>query len=1423
MDCVGACPPHHRRPSPLAHRPPTSVSGGISGVDSGGTNSARRACPAVPAALSANSADPPRSPYAEPQQPQQQPPTTAATSAPLTTAAHASLFSQADRHQDRHHLQGRTDASAEITTPSQQQQQQVQYTKHLSLSTFSGSASNLTILIRSNTTASVTTAATDSSEYSTPLSGISSYKQQSQRARTQRVVEANCLYLNPCSSLRPSLGSRSSSHARENEDDEVTAEDDVASAACVDGAAVAGNDDDHHHHHHQHQHQHQHRRHCDPLLQQHGIRCSASSSKRPRPLPQSRLSPRPQPRQQQAGVEDEEEVEEESHSLHSRSAGMHIPDLSAFGEASSTRPATATATAESSSNSRDGISPRRNSNDSSSHPVSHPYPGWGSSRSTNGNGTHARVFDKVEYEEDQEVRRVLHPPPHLWRHEERGDGKYEPQDATAAITIAPGGDAAVKSMCSACLSAPDATPVVPPPKRFATGEGEAVALDDLRCVCGSSTAGALSQMATASVCANEEDTYRHQEQQPLNAFTTLQDDECGRASQQRGSRSRKARVAGASNNCCVRGSSSSSRRSLLTSRRHPNDSITAGIPYDPSCFPPPSQPPNLAAPATAAKEVIPVAALVLGSEAQQISTSQPSCATPPDTQQQQQQQSLQLAGANDSAALAPARSPIKLIETRYAFLALSFMMRMLCKLHKGEPIPSSDFHSHCIPPMTVTMYVQRLVRYCACSGEALLCSFLLLLKYVFHSGHPVTIYNAHRLLITSIVLGIKLRDDVYYSNVYYGRIGGISGREMNKLELLFLEKLEWETQVHEDEYVALLDLLTELGIDAEPTSAQFEAFAAAHPDEAAAYVLDEEDNEVAEASTKLQQQGADSSAGSPMKGTATTAADLPAAEQQRLKVLRGAYRLHQWHTIVVPWLAHLKQSTFDKAKANAVAAAAARKEEGLRWQQYHREDEASALRHLQPSSASSWISPLSVQKRAISGTTTTTTTAAAAAAAAWASEPSYQSSCVLHDGSKVPYRSSSSAVAIGGGGVHSTATTSNGNRGFENPHNNVTKLANDANGGCLGTSAITAAPAAVSQGSRHASSSQSHTHCGSATLDRPASPSSSVQCPTPQQHAISGVASSSYCCYYGANSGHQHSGNGTDEAHTLSQVRYHTATATAVAAMDQSPRAASAHFDITNRAAAALMDATAEPRQHTAQAQHQQLPSVGGTTAQLTSPVSFTTPGSGINVNAQPYYYVSSRMRKQQQQQQQRQAAAASPASGDRSATHPGNALTIDTTTAMTQTTTVSPYDYVASVQRPSSSTLEGGRDARSPNSVFTSPRCVDSMARFSTYAATSTDAVAGHPSQPSGLSSGIETVLSAMKMSGIYGGTSSAYVHNFPTRSVDSCRRPDGGSEQATLTHVPRQSPHSDQQAQVHRRFAFSSQHSLGKKRSKPDSYKDY
>ncbi|KAG5486335.1 hypothetical protein CUR178_07646 [Leishmania enriettii] len=1397
MDCVEAFPPHRRPPSPLAHRPPTSATVGSDGICSAvlssGPNGGHRLCAAVSATPSKERIALPFYAYTESEQ---RPPHSSATTAkpdPATVAAaSASLFAGDDRHQ------GHLDASAGITLPPQQQQQQSQYVKHLSLSAHSSSASNLTISIHSNTTASVTATATDASEQSTPLSGVSSYKQQAQRACAQRVVdEASHLNPHPCSPLRPSLESRSSSHARDNEDDEVVADYRAASTGSVGVAAVAGKEDDHP--------QQQRRRQSDDLLQRHRVRCSAPSSKRPRQLPQDRPLPPPpqQQQQQQTEVEDEEEP---SHPHHSSSTAMHIPDLTTFADSSSPRHKTAAIMAAASTT-KDGADTRDSSNGTNTWSARHPRPRRGDSGNTNGSCSHAG---------EEEVRRSMLPLQQLQHHGERGEGNDNAQPK------------------------PDATPQEPPPKRFAAGEGEPVALGKLRCASSSSSsaeAGALSRMAHASICVNEEDAYRRQEQMCDAAalFEYDEDDEGQRASlstvaaagegrkksasgiarrasqqQQRDSRGRKVRAATAS-------SGSGSGSGLLTSRRHASDSVTAGIPYDPSRFPPPSQPPNLAAPVTAA--VATAAAPTFASEHQRdgprISRSQPSCATPPDAPKEPH--SPQAAGADASAALAPARQSIKLIETRYAFLALSFMMRMLCKLRKGKPIPSSDFHSHCIPPMTVTMYVQRLVRYCACSGEALLCSFLLLLKYVFQSGHPVTIYNAHRLLITSIVLGIKLRDDVYYSNVYYGRIGGISGREMNKLELLFLEKLEWETQVHEDEYAALLNLLEALGIDTEPTSAQLELFAMEHPDEAAAYVSDDEDDEIAEASAKLQQQGADSVAGSSTKDAAATAAALPVAEQQRLKVLRGAYRLHQWQTLVVPWLARLENSMFAKAEENAIAAAAARKEEGLRWQQYHLEDErAAALRQQRPSSASSWLSPLFVQKGNTSG--------AATAGVSWASEPPYQSSPSHRDGSS-------------------------GNSGFDNPRiSSLMNFANNMSRGYFGASA-----AAVSRSVRRADSSRSNSHSGSAVVDRTASPSSSVQHNSHQQHhVIPGLASSSYY-YQGTGSGHRHRSSGADAVRASSQVWHRTVATAAVVAADRPPRAASTSicFDITNRVAAPSAavsfsaDAAAESHEHTVQTQQHQLTTVAGTAAQLASPPSSTTPGSGININAQPYYYVSSRMRKQQQQ-----VAAATPASVDPPVTRPGNVLTVTDTT--TGATPPGADDAVAAGQRLLASALEGGSDIRSSDSSFTSPACVNSLARFSTYATTPMDGVAGHPSQPSGFSSGIETVVSAMKMSGMYGSGSrntshqplaqersgsgghndnspsgsGARPHTFPTHPLAKSGA-DGssgsGCEQVTSAHVPRRSPHVTHQAPVHRRSTFASQHSLGKKRSKPDSYKDY
>ena len=64
----------------------------------------------------------------------------------------------------------------------------------------------------------------------------------------------------------------------------------------------------------------------------------------------------------------------------------------------------------------------------------------------------------------------------------------------------------------------------------------------------------------------------------------------------------------------------------------------------------------------------------------------------------------------------------------------------------------------------------------------------------------VTEYNIHRLLLISFVLATKIYDDEYFENKYYAKIGGISNKEINSMELEFVELLEFNLFVKEIEF-----------------------------------------------------------------------------------------------------------------------------------------------------------------------------------------------------------------------------------------------------------------------------------------------------------------------------------------------------------------------------------------------------------------------------------------------------------------------------------------------------------------------------------------------------------------------------------------------------------------------------------------------
>lgn len=128
----------------------------------------------------------------------------------------------------------------------------------------------------------------------------------------------------------------------------------------------------------------------------------------------------------------------------------------------------------------------------------------------------------------------------------------------------------------------------------------------------------------------------------------------------------------------------------------------------------------------------------------------------------------------------------------------------------NTPLISSRFHSHSAPAMSIGSYVERIVKYTRCSCEALVGSLMFLQYHVTFSGHCITIFNVHRMLITSVVLSAKSRDDEYYTNTYYAKIGGIPASELKTLEIEYINLLDWDCWLDRDAFEETVAMLTEL-------------------------------------------------------------------------------------------------------------------------------------------------------------------------------------------------------------------------------------------------------------------------------------------------------------------------------------------------------------------------------------------------------------------------------------------------------------------------------------------------------------------------------------------------------------------------------------------------------------------------------------
>ncbi|KAF5731534.1 cyclin-P3-1 isoform X2 [Tripterygium wilfordii] len=110
------------------------------------------------------------------------------------------------------------------------------------------------------------------------------------------------------------------------------------------------------------------------------------------------------------------------------------------------------------------------------------------------------------------------------------------------------------------------------------------------------------------------------------------------------------------------------------------------------------------------------------------------------------------------------------------------------------------FHGLSAPPVSIRQYVDRIFKYSGCSPSCFVVAHIYVDRFLQQTDVRLNSLNVHRLLITSIMVAAKFTDDAFFNNAYYAKVGGVSTRELNRLEVKFLFSLDFRLQISVDTF-----------------------------------------------------------------------------------------------------------------------------------------------------------------------------------------------------------------------------------------------------------------------------------------------------------------------------------------------------------------------------------------------------------------------------------------------------------------------------------------------------------------------------------------------------------------------------------------------------------------------------------------------
>ena len=117
----------------------------------------------------------------------------------------------------------------------------------------------------------------------------------------------------------------------------------------------------------------------------------------------------------------------------------------------------------------------------------------------------------------------------------------------------------------------------------------------------------------------------------------------------------------------------------------------------------------------------------------------------------------------------------------------------------------TPFDSAVVPQLSFARYMQHVGKYTNGTMCGPVFSAVAMVIYArriqkMRPDFKITLQNMHRLYLAAVVVSQKFFSDEGLLNSYYARVGGVSPKELNRLEITLLSWLGWDASITSREY-----------------------------------------------------------------------------------------------------------------------------------------------------------------------------------------------------------------------------------------------------------------------------------------------------------------------------------------------------------------------------------------------------------------------------------------------------------------------------------------------------------------------------------------------------------------------------------------------------------------------------------------------